>query len=225
MTLAHTIKNRGWLAIAALTTTGALLMTQGSTLGSAQTAYQYDRLVMSGAEENPAVTTARPHAGLFSASFDAVAKTLQADISGDGLELFTAAHLHLGAKGTNGPVVVSLFSSADGVTNFHATPLVNADSLAGPLKGDWDGFVKALAEGNIYANSHTKDHPGGVLRVQLPAHPEFLPKPAAVVPKPPVTGSGLASDGGSDSTVLFGAILIGTAVVGATYMTTRRKRA
>ena len=163
-------------------------------------------------------------AGLVSAAFDSAAKTLTVDLSGDGA-LFTAAHLHLGAKGANGPVVVALYSSADGEKAIHPIVVANADTLAGPLKGDWDGFVKALAEGNIYANVHTKDNPGGVMRVQLPAHPEFLPKPVVVAPKPPVTGSGLASESGSLSPIGLGAALLAVAAGGAVLMVSRRKRA
>ena len=138
MTLSNVVQRKGWLVIAAASAIGLLLVAQGASRGSAQTAWQYDRLKLSTAEEVPA-TTANV-AGLVSASFDAVAKTLTVDLSGDGA-LFTAAHLHLGAKGANGPVVVALYSSADGEKAIHPIVVANADTLAGPLKGDWDGFA------------------------------------------------------------------------------------
>ena len=221
MTLTNVIQRKGWILIAAFSAIGLLLVAQGASRGSAQTAWQYDRLKLSGAEEVPVVTANT--AGLFSASFDAAAKTLTADLSADGTTLI-AAHLHLGAKGANGPVVVPLYASADGVQAIHPVVLVNADTLSGPLKGDWAGFVKALAEGNIYANVHSKDNPGGVIRVQLPAHPEVLP-PAVVAPKPPATGSGISADSGAFSPIGLGAVLLGLSAGGAALMVGRRKRA
>lgn len=82
----------------------------------------------------------------------------------------TMAHLHLGSSGTNGPVVVTLFTlpspgGEDGKLDGHG--YVSKSSLVGPLAGDWDGFMAALAAGQIYVNAHTVAHPGGEVRGQL----------------------------------------------------------
>lgn len=81
-----------------------------------------------------------------------------------------AAHLHLGARGSNGPVIVNLGALAgnddlndgiDGVT-------IRAKALTGPLAGM--GLVALVAEieaGNVYINVHTTDTPSGELRGQL----------------------------------------------------------
>jgi hypothetical protein len=221
MTLANVHNRRGWLTIAALAAVGLLLLANGATRGSAAD-WTYNRLALTGAEENPPVS--ENIAGLFSGDFNATAKTFQTDLSADGGN-FVAAHLHLGAKGVNGPVVAVLYNNPDGQNAFHVTVLVTPDSLVGPLKGDWDGFVKALAEGNIYANAHTSDHPGGAMRVQLPANPDLLPKTPATpaVPKPPATGTGF--DASSDSTLplAFGAVLIILAAGAATVTVAKRK--
>ena len=216
------VQRRGWLFIAAVAALGALLLAQGARQASAED-WTYNRLALSGAEEVPPVTSNT--AGLFSGHFDAKAKTFQTDLSADGTT-FVAAHLHLGAKGANGPVVALLYSSADGEGAIHPTVLVTPDSLTGPLKGDWAGFQKALAEGNIYANVHSKTNPGGVLRAQLPAKPELAPPPAtkpAVAPKPPTTGTGLASGSTNTLPLAFGAVLMVTAIGGAAWKVSRKR--
>jgi hypothetical protein len=67
----------------------------------------------------------------------------------------TAAHIHKGAKGTNGDVVVPLTAPVDG-KSFGCVSV--ADALA-----------KDLAQNpqNYYFNIHTKAHPGGEIRGQL----------------------------------------------------------
>lgn len=64
----------------------------------------------------------------------------------------TAAHIHSGAKGVNGPPVVMLDTSA----GEHCTAI--ASDLAMKIMKDADGF---------YVNVHTADYPGGAIRAQL----------------------------------------------------------
>ena len=67
-----------------------------------------------------------------------------------------AAHIHKGAAGVNGNVVVPLTApGADGTSDGCAT----ADqSLIDEILGNLSGF---------YVNVHTKEHPGGAIRAQL----------------------------------------------------------
>jgi hypothetical protein len=60
-----------------------------------------------------------------------------------------AAHIHEGAAGTNGPVVVNLAAPADG----NAADQTVADILANPQ--------------NYYVNVHNAKYPGGAIRGQL----------------------------------------------------------
>jgi hypothetical protein len=71
------------------------------------------------------------------------------------LENVTAAHIHKGAKGTNGGVVVPLTAPVDGQS-------------AGCVSVD-DALAKDLAQNpqNYYFNIHTQAHPGGEIRGQL----------------------------------------------------------
>ncbi len=84
----------------------------------------------------------------------------------------TAIHLHLGARGQNGPVVVPLGSP--GGQDFTAGQLIASgvitDATVLELTG-FNGTVAELAErirqGRVYANLHTVSNPGGELRGQV----------------------------------------------------------
>ncbi|MEM7226850.1 MAG: spondin domain-containing protein [Pseudomonadota bacterium] len=77
----------------------------------------------------------------------------------------TMAHLHLGAAGTNGPVVVDMGSA---IRNRSVNFTVTAGDLTGPLAGqDLVALLNELAAGNIYVNLHTAEFPAGELRGQL----------------------------------------------------------
>lgn len=125
----------------------------------------------------------------------------------------TMAHLHFGPIGTNGPVVVTLFSLAtpggnDAKIDHHG--YVTKDKLVGPLAGNWEGFIAALAAGQIYVNIHTVTNQGGEIRGQLvppggePAnHPPngtiiTPPGDIAVQVDAPVNFAGEASDPDGD---------------------------
>ena len=104
-----------------------------------------------------------------SARFDLKIKEALTDI--------TQSHLHVGAPGSNGPIVVWLYPSAPpavpipGETDGRlAKGVFTEANLVGPLAGDWDGFVAALRAGNIYVNVHTMANPGGEIRDQVHAH-------------------------------------------------------
>jgi CHRD domain len=68
----------------------------------------------------------------------------------------TAAHIHKGAAGTNGPVVVPFDApGADGTSSGCATA---AQSLIDDILANRSGY---------YVNVHTKEHPAGAIRAQL----------------------------------------------------------
>jgi hypothetical protein len=88
----------------------------------------------------------------------------------------TASHIHVGASGTDGPVVVPFFGSPSGPFSSPHGCSTLAHDIRGP--GDlvprpevgianWTDFVHALQSGNAYVNVHTTAHPGGEIRGQL----------------------------------------------------------
>lgn len=143
------------------------------------------------------------------------------DLSGDGA-VFTMAHIHMGAKGTNGPIVATLYTNA-GQNAFHVTGTITPADLSGPLAGNWNGFLTALAQGQLYVNEHSVANPGGTARAQIP--PTGTAPPATPTPAAPRSGSG--SGGAGDSVPLPGVLGLGLVVValaGAAWSVTRSSR-
>ena len=91
----------------------------------------------------------------------------------------TQAHIHLGAEGENGGVIVFLLDPDDpGVstpTSVHFEGSFDVSDLIGDLAEDWDGFVAAYEEAGLYVNVHSVANPGGEVRGQI----LFGPDPAA----------------------------------------------
>ncbi|WP_242300200.1 CHRD domain-containing protein [Bacillus cereus group sp. BfR-BA-01448] len=87
------------------------------------------------------------------------------------LENVVVAHLHLGAKGTNGPVVAFLFGPITNPVSIECatfTGIITQEDLVGPLAGQTlDALVNEIIAGNIYINVHTVQHPTGEIRDQL----------------------------------------------------------
>lgn len=67
----------------------------------------------------------------------------------------TAAHIHTGSVGVNGPVIVPLNKTAEGVWSVPAGSRLNADQL------------KAYRAGGLYVNIHTDANKGGEILTQL----------------------------------------------------------
>ena len=84
----------------------------------------------------------------------------------------TAAHLHLGVRGQNGPVTVDLGSSILplGPTSALIVTTLDSSSVGGALAGQADPVGALLAElvsGGVYVNLHTDAYPDGELRGQI----------------------------------------------------------
>jgi len=75
-----------------------------------------------------------------------------------------AAHLHLGAAGANGPVIVDLTNRVNG-NRLKAG--ISAADLTSAFDGDFGDFLNELAAGNVYINLHTEAFPAGEIRGQV----------------------------------------------------------
>jgi len=105
---------------------------------------------LSGAEEVPPVSTSGSGSGSFRVADDG---TITGDVTTKGVP-GTMAHIHLGAKGQNGPVIVPLTKKGDTYSVPAGRKLTAAQ-------------LQAFKAGNTYVNVHTARHKGGEVRGQL----------------------------------------------------------
>jgi hypothetical protein len=108
------------------------------------------RVHLTGSEEVPAVSTGASGEGSFKVAKDG---SVTGSVTTTGID-GTAAHIHRGAKGQNGPVIVPLTKSG----NTFSTP-------AGAKLSEAD--LQAYKDGNLYVNVHSAAHKGGEIRAQL----------------------------------------------------------
>lgn len=97
-------------------------------------------------------------------------KTLCYVLTVDKIAPATAAHIHFGAAGENGPVVVNLARPTDGNAADCLTEgeILPSGAPAFPVEGVT--VAQILANPAIYyVNVHNADYPGGALRGQLGA--------------------------------------------------------
>lgn len=89
-------------------------------------------------------------------------------INASNIQGTTAGHIHLGAKGENGPVVYTLFKYDTPVNEVSERGSIMADKFEGPMAGkQMSDLVKAGVEGMLYINIHTEQNPNGEIRGQI----------------------------------------------------------
>jgi hypothetical protein len=78
------------------------------------------------------------------------------------------AHLHLGARDENGPIVVDLRASSTPNADKGVDLTIKAHDLSGPLEGlPLQALLAEIDAGNIYINVHTVENGPGEMRGQL----------------------------------------------------------
>ena len=105
---------------------------------------------LSGAQEVPPVSAPGSGSGSFTIGEDG---SVTGSVTTSGVEGLMA-HIHMGARGSNGPVIVPLTKSGDTYT---APPGAKLN----------DAQMQALKAGNLYVNVHTARNKGGEVRAQL----------------------------------------------------------
>jgi len=106
---------------------------------------------LSGANEVPPATTQASGNGEVIIALD---HSVTATIKVTGMKA-TAAHIHEGAVGTNGPVIIPFTKTGD-------------DEFAAPAGAKLtDAQWASYQAGNLYVNVHSARYPGGEVRAQL----------------------------------------------------------
>jgi hypothetical protein len=120
---------------------------------------------LNGAQENPAVNT--PATGTSTVTINDAQTAISFSLSVQNIVNVTRAHIHFGAPGVNGPIILG-FTEADFVSPLTGT-LTAADLQAQPALGinTFADAIRAIQSGNTYVNVHTAANPGGEIRGQL----------------------------------------------------------
>ena len=136
---------RALLAIAA-----ALVLASCSSMPDWMPGSGAIKVNLTGAEEVPPATTSGSGSGSFRVADDGTitGSVTTKDVKG------TMAHIHQGAKGANGPVIVPLDKNGDTYTVPAGRKLTSAQ-------------MDALKKGQLYVNVHSDRFKGGEVRAQL----------------------------------------------------------
>jgi hypothetical protein len=126
---------------------------------------------MTGQEEVPPVDTQAIGEAIF-VPIQPTNETIDFYINATGIQAVTQAHIHSGAQGENGPIVVTLFTF-DPTQNpdqngFTINGNITAINLEGPMQGkNTSDLISAMKNGSTYVNVHTEQNPNGEIRGQL----------------------------------------------------------
>ena len=162
------------LGVAACSETYANL----SSLAPAKTKFS---ATLVGTNEVPAVTTTA--AGTMTLTKEDSVNILYDIVTTARTDSITMAHIHAGAAGVNGPIMVWFFPSpasrapgtggltAAAVTGQVAIGRITKAGTAFVAPFTWDSLLTRIQTGTAYANVHTRKNGGGEIRGQVSPAP------------------------------------------------------
>lgn len=109
------------------------------------------RITLNGNQEVPSVSTVAYGRGMLTVDAD---QTIKGSVSTNGIAA-TAAHIHMAPMGQNGPVIIPLRMTPDGIWWVPAGAKLTNEQ--------YDAFK----DGKLYVNVHSDAHKGGEIRGQL----------------------------------------------------------
>lgn len=121
-------------------------------LGCATAGMDYGvRVTLSGSQEVPPATTSASGSGTITVGDD---HSVSGSVTTDGVAGM-AAHIHIGAAGKNGPVIVPLTKTSENVWSVPAGAKLT------------DAQFASYKAGDLYVNVHSAKYKGGEIRGQL----------------------------------------------------------
>jgi len=109
------------------------------------------KIVLSGSQEIPPVTTTASGTASIAVNAD---KSVTGNATIAGMAV-TVAHIHEGAAGTNGPIILPLVKTADNVWSVPPGARLS------------DSQYESYKAGNLYFNIHSEAHRSGEIRGQI----------------------------------------------------------
>lgn len=157
--------NKGYFAVVVAALASLILVGIATTQSYAQN--EKYRAKLDGDNEVPPVNTTA--GGVI--NFKSKDGSMSWKMNITGITDATGAHIHSGKNGTNGGVIVDLLKESKQSSSPSGIVLrgnITDSSLTGSFKGKTLADLKtALANGDTYANVHTKDHLKGEIRGQI----------------------------------------------------------
>ncbi|MFD3270020.1 CHRD domain-containing protein [Paenibacillus dendritiformis] len=127
------------------------------------------RAILSGRNEVPPVRTIASGNAIFELSSNRTQLRFRLVIR--NINRVTQAHIHLGRRGQNGPIVAFLFGPSKfgiSVRRGVIRGVLTSRDLIGPLKGKTiRDLIREIERGNAYVNVHTIQFPDGEIRGQI----------------------------------------------------------
>lgn len=122
---------------------------------------------MTGQEEVPPVDTQAVGEAILTQDLP-LNQTMHYFVNVTGIEGVSQGHIHSGAEGENGPIVVTLFNFDSPQNEVLQYSNFTASNLEGPMQGKtMQDLIAAMKNGTTYINVHTEQNPNGEIRGQL----------------------------------------------------------
>ena len=157
--------NKGYLVVVIATLTSLVLVATATTQSYAQN--EKYRAKLDGNNEVPAVNTTAEGVINFKAKNDMLTWKMNVTGANDA----TGVNIHKGKAGEKGEIVVNFMKVSKHSDNPKGMTMrgnVTESSLKGSMAGKTIADLKtAIANGDVYVNLKTQDHPDGLMRGQV----------------------------------------------------------